>query len=221
MLRMKRLETVKLNLDECENGLRAFRSLLDSGSDLSETQDILPLFHQYVHMSGLIAFAQNVDVIGPDFSYAFEYPLFGDFALDLIVGDREQKAYCFIEFEDAKSDSLFQGEGRAVKYWGSRFLKGYSQLMDWSWKKNEMLHTQAFQRQFGEPYPHIIGILVVGRTREVGSEERSRLEWLQNHVSLDGQKIVCLTFDDLYRALASRLETSKQWARHWIHQGQP
>ena len=45
---------------------------------------------------------------GPATDCVFEYPFYGDFAADLVVGDKAGKRFCVIEFEDGRKDSIFK-----------------------------------------------------------------------------------------------------------------
>jgi hypothetical protein len=49
--------------------------------------------------------------------------------------------------------------------------------------------------------------LVVGRREDFGPRERDRVNWRQRHVDVNGNKIHCITFDDLCEEALSRLAT--------------
>lgn len=53
---------------------------------------------------------------------AYEFDVFGDFACDLAVGEQASGSYCFIEFEDAQQNSIFEKSGKkATREWSRRF----------------------------------------------------------------------------------------------------
>jgi hypothetical protein len=198
---MRRLESLHLDVNQCEKDLQEFKALLDSKAELSESGDILPFFKDHHQLLGLIALTLNVKASDLEFCYAFEYELIGDFRVDLIVGNRESKTYRFIEFEDARVNSLFYRGKRAIPEWGGRFLRGFGQLMDWFWKRSEEAASADFRRQFGEPPHNISGVLYVGRSLQIRLEEKARLDWLNAKVIIDSQHVLCFTFDQLYRDL--------------------
>ena len=71
---------------------------------------------------------------------AYEYPLFGDFRCDLAVADSVTRACTFVEFEDAGPRSLFVQHGdKATREWSPRFDHGYSQVVNWFYKLQDMI----------------------------------------------------------------------------------
>jgi len=51
------------------------------------------------------------------------------------VGDPKNFTYCFIEFEDAKKESLFVNKGKKYKLeFTSHLEHGISQIIDWFYK---------------------------------------------------------------------------------------
>jgi hypothetical protein len=145
---------------------------------------------------------------------AFEYPLFGDFTCDLVVGDSVKRAYCFTEFEDAGPNSLFVRQGKkATREWSARFDHGYSQIIDWFCKLEDMRKSDAFEARFGARSISYMGVLVVGRDQYLRPGERERLEWRRNHVVVASQNIQLVTYDGLVQDLQARLETFPLSAR--------
>lgn len=86
-----------------------FDRLLESKEQLSEKDDILPFFKISLNISLLIgSYFPNIrkcDVL------AHEYPIYGDFRADLIVGDSDRREYLLVEFENGAKDSLFRRIG--------------------------------------------------------------------------------------------------------------
>ncbi|MEQ8960543.1 MAG: DUF4263 domain-containing protein [Coleofasciculus sp. C2-GNP5-27] len=57
-------------------------------------------------------------------------------------GDSVKKAYCFVEFENADSNSIFVDKpGKSSPEWSSRFEKCFSQIIDWFWKLDDLEKT--------------------------------------------------------------------------------
>ena len=138
---------------------------------------------------------------------AFEYDIFGDFSADLVIGDSLKKAYCFVEFEDAASASLFVSkQGKSTPEWSPRFEKGFSQIVDWFWKLDDLEKTDAFEDRFAARNIDYMGLLIIGRNEDLKFREKKRLEWRQKNLILNSKHIYCLTFDELYEDLLFRLE---------------
>jgi hypothetical protein len=97
----------------CRQQLLELRELLDGSADIAEAvfhdffesrRDLRALIGQYNHFVAL-----------PD-RLAWQLPIFGDFRSDFAIGDWERKAYTFVEFEDARPNSVFVKQGeRALR----------------------------------------------------------------------------------------------------------
>lgn len=203
---MKTFEPLAFDPARCRKELGQLQNWLARRPVLDETKYILPFFRRRRHLAAFIA-SYSPNIIRFD-RLAFEYPLFGDFTCDLAVGDSVKRAYCFIEFEDAGPNSLFVRRGKkSTREWSSRFDHGYSQIIDWFGKLEDMRKSDAFAARFGARSIRYAGILVVGRDQYLLPGERERLEWRRNNVVVASQKIEAVTFDGLLQDLQGRLET--------------
>ena len=145
---MKKFESLVFDPVQCLKELDELRALLSRQEQLDEKKHILPFFRKRRHLSAFIA-SNAAGVIRLD-RIAFEYELFGDFTCDIVVGDSVKAAYCFVEFEDAGPNSLFIRHGKKVtREWSSRFDHGYSQIIDWFHKLDDMKRSDAFAMRFG------------------------------------------------------------------------
>jgi Domain of unknown function (DUF4263) len=109
---------------------------------------------------------------------AYEYPLFGDFRCDLAIGDSETRACTFVELEDAGPRSLFVAHGgKATREWSPRFDHGYSQVVDWFHKLQDVTHTATMEARLGKRGIDYTGVLVVGCDQHMRAGERERLRW--------------------------------------------
>jgi hypothetical protein len=89
-----------------ETELAALGTLLASKVDLSETDDIQPLFKAAKHLSAFLGtFAPD---IGPATELAYEFPFFGDYRADLLVGSKSAAHFCVVEFESGGHYSIFR-----------------------------------------------------------------------------------------------------------------
>jgi len=138
---------------------------------------------------------------------AHEYPLFGDFRCDLAIGDSVTRACTFVELEDAGPRSLFVKHGnKATREWSPRFDHGYSQVIDWFHKLQDMTNTAAMEARFGKRAIDYSGVLVVGRNRHMDVGEHERMLWRRKHVIVNSKRIVCVTYDQLLEDLEFRLD---------------
>jgi Domain of unknown function (DUF4263) len=180
------------------------RALLEGSLDLREAV-FRDFFRSRLNVSVLIGpynpGIQRVDRV------AYEYPLFGDFRCDLAIGDSVTRACTFVEFEDAGPRSLFvKHANKATREWSPRFDHGYSQVIDWFHKLQDMTNTAAMEARFGKRAIDYIGVLVVGRNRHIDVGEHERMRWRREHVIVNSKRIICVTYDQLLDDLEFRLD---------------
>lgn len=200
---MKVFDTFAFDLAQCRRELDELQVLLNSQVTLAERAAILPFFRARRHLSAFIG-AYFPYLARPD-RLAFEYDLFGDFTCDLAIGDSATGQYCFVEFEDATSKSLFVAKGaKATLEWSERFEHGFSQVLDWFWKLNDMAPTSEFAHRFGLLAGYE-GMLIIGRSTGLALKEQNRLRWRRDRVMADSRRVHCVTYDELYQHLDAKL----------------
>ncbi len=214
----RNLETIVFDAGKFEQELKAFDALLKSKTELSESSHIQPFFENSKQLSAYMGtFSPN---IGPATDLAFQYPFFGDFKADLLLGNKKTGEFCVVEFEDGRQDSIFKKQPkRGNPEWSSRFEHGLSQLTDWFYNLDDFKGTKNFARTFGFGHIKFIGLLIIGRSAGLDDAKRNRLKWRSEKVLIDSHPINCITFDDLHASLenrfifykaASKLEKSKK-----------
>lgn len=202
---MKTFESIDFKPSKCRKELKELKHLLDTNDSLKERQDILPFFRKRHHLSVFVG-SYIPNIISFD-RLAFEYPIYGDFACDLAIGDSQTNTYCFVEFENATPNSIFQKQGKkATPEWSSRFEHGFSQVVDWFWKLDDMSRSTDFKSKFGADFVKYHGLLVLGRSHYLDYAEQQRLKWRLDRVLVNSKHIFCVTFDELYTDLDTRLK---------------
>ncbi len=209
---MKKFAPVALDFPLCCTQFEEFEAFLKSKEELSERADVLPFFQKREQLAFLMG------IFNPRIAWvdriAWEFDIFGDFACDLAIGEKERGAYCLIEFEDAVSNSVFQKQGdKATREWGKRFDHGYSQAIDWAHKLDDMKQTNAILARFNRPEISYEMVLVVGRDIHLDASEKQRLNWRSENVLVATRKVICLTFDDLLSQMKVRLKGLTDVAR--------
>lgn len=201
---MKEFIQHSLSVQECIKELAKFDALLNSKPELKEREEILPFFKENQHLAAFIG-TYIPDIANPD-RIANEYDIFGDFACDLAVGDSQSKTFLFIEFEDAKYNSVFVQNGAKVTLeWSPRLEHGFSQVLDWFWKLSDMEKSDDYENRFGARHVAIHGLVIVGRDQTLLPREKARLKWRQDHTIVQSKKVSVITFDQLARDLNYRL----------------
>ena len=201
---MKDWGSIHFDTDRCRTELEEFGDLLRKRQELAERDTVLPFFRARRHLAAAIGlYSTYLNV--PD-RIAFEYDLFGDFRPDLVVGDEGAGEYCFVEFEEGGPGSVFRSAGRSTSLWSPRFEAGFSQVVDWMWKLDDMEGTRAYAARFGTGQIGYQGVLVVGRGGGMSDDEVARLRWRRERVTVHpGKNVVCVTYDDLYAHLKAKL----------------
>ena len=197
------LEPIAFDYARCHDEAREFQTFLGSRTTLKERDEILPFFKARKHLSAFLG-AYSTKAIVYD-RVAHEYPLFGDFACDLVAGDWSRRAYTFVEFEDAAPESIFVKRRRNTPEWSPRFEQGFSQIVDWFYKLYTQRHAPDFEERFGGRAIDTSGLLVVGRRQDFGPREKDRFSWRDRCVAVNGNRVQCLTFDDLCEDVLARL----------------
>ena len=165
--------------------------------------DIQPLFKASRHLSAFLG--TFVPDIGPATELAYEFPFFGDYRADLLVGDKSAAHFCVVEFEDGGPDSIFKKQSkRSNPEWIARFEHGFSQLIDWFFNLDDYKKSHGFTRTFGYGHISFTGLLVIGRSACLDNMKRTRLRWRSDKVLIDSNTVICVTFDDVYEILRKR-----------------
>ena len=197
------LEPIIFNHAQFESELGVFRNLLLSKAELSETDDIQPLFRRCKHLSSFLGtFASD---LGPATELAYEFPFFGDYRADLLVGSKSAGHFCVVEFEDGRSDSIFKKQPkRPNPEWSVRFEHGFSQMTDWFFNLDDYKKDHGFTKTFGYGHISFTGLLIIGRSAKLDDMKRTRLRWRTDKVLVDSNTIFCITYDDVYETLKKR-----------------
>jgi hypothetical protein len=158
----QRFTSVKLDPRQCGVEIDEFGVMLASRTELSEQHDIQPFFKSRLQISAFIgSFMRN---IGPATQICFEYQFFGDYAADLVLGDKAYRQFCVIEFEDGRAQSIFKpSQSGNTRVWSPRFEHGFSQIIDWYTMLDDLKKSQRFKRDFGDGHVRFSAMLIIGR----------------------------------------------------------
>lgn len=202
---MKSLDPFAFRRGEGREGVLAFGELLAERRDLSERKEILAFFRDHPHLAAAVGSA-NPHVLRHD-RLAFEFPLFGEYVCDLVVGDSRTRQYCFVEFEDATPRSVFsKKKGKTNPDWSDRLNRGFSQIIDWFMILEDQRRSALHKARFGADVINFNGLLVIGRDAHLDEVQRERLSWRSQNVLVGGKHVYCQTFDELHRTLSVKLE---------------
>jgi hypothetical protein len=206
---MKDFLTIDFDPVQCRVELDRLGSLLATKRELSERDDLLPLFKDCRQLSALIG--RNFPNLGPANRLAFEFQVFGDFTADIVIGNFERKCFCAIELEDARPNSVFNKlAGRSTSEWGRRLEHGFGQLIDWFFSFDDHKGSAGFAKHFGYGHIEFFGMLLIGRSSDINDHDRTRLRWRSERVTVNTHRIYCRTYDELYEDLDQEWRWSSQ-----------
>ncbi|WP_392353525.1 Shedu anti-phage system protein SduA domain-containing protein [Pseudoalteromonas sp. PB2-1] len=198
------LKSDQLKSAQCKNELDEFEVLLKKHSEIDEVT-LLDFFKSRPQLILLMG-----RVVGVDAPKKFndELPLIGKFRADFVVASETMREFAFIEFEDAKDNSIFKkkvNKKTSVHSWASRFEKGYSQVVDWFLHLSVHNKTQSMKSEFGHYEIKYKGALIVGRQSSLSRGDcNERFEQRRSKSLIDSKHIKCYTFDELYEAMADQ-----------------
>ena len=199
-----------LELGRCKVQLDELEAFLAANVELKETKagGLQEFFDARLDLLLLLG-----DVFGPGFwpiKHKKEFSIFNEFRADYAIADVSMSKFLFIEFENAKADSIFSiksKSGSTISYeWSSRFEHGFSQVLDWHFRIDDYRRSSKIKEHFGQQDIEYEGLLVIGRDAAVakqGSEDR--LKWRIENTTIKSRRIHCLTFDRLLAEARGRL----------------
>ncbi|EJG0025918.1 DUF4263 domain-containing protein [Vibrio alginolyticus] len=195
------MKSGQLESQQCRKELDEFNELLNSKPELSETE-LLQFFKDRDQLVLLMG-----RVVGVDAPSMFneELPILGKYRADFVVADKNQKTFSFIEFEDAKLNSIFNqrvNKKTSTYPWASRFEHGYSQVIDWYLHLAVNDKTPNMLSEFGHYSIKYNGALIIGRRDGLKLGDcQERFDARVERLLVDSKHIACYTFDDLYEAM--------------------
>jgi Domain of unknown function (DUF4263) len=181
-----------------------FRILLHSQSELEERKDLQPFFKKHPVLIFLLAGLGRVSRSNVD-EYEFEFDLWQDLVCDIGIGDSRSNTYCLIELEAAKRNSIFKNKPKNYPKYSDRLECGYSQIIDWFFKIDEMKNTSSIKRRFAGDYPRVNAVLIIGRSHFLNADlERNRFNWRRDNTLIGAKSVNCLTYDELLEYFESK-----------------
>ncbi len=197
--------SIRLDPKQCRVEIDELGAMLTATAELSEKRDVQPFFKGHHQVTAFIgSYVRN---LGPATQFCFEYNFFGDYAADLVLGDKAYRQFCVVEFEDGRPESIFTpSPTNNRRVWNPRFEHGFSQIIDWYTMLDDLKKTQRFKRDFGDGHVRFAAMLIVGRDAGITDpHDRFRLDWRADKVSVDSNNVICVTFDELHRHMDQHL----------------
>ena len=125
----KNLEPISFDLARFGRELTAFGKLLRANPGLTERAVIQPFFETHRQLASHLSLLSSGTA--PATELAFQFPFFGDYSADVVLGSKAAGEFCVVEFEDGTTDSIFKRQPkRGNPEWSARFEHGFSQLVD-------------------------------------------------------------------------------------------
>jgi Domain of unknown function (DUF4263) len=189
------LDAVTIDFDRTEEELDYFKNWFQQHPRFTERQVVNEL-RRYNNLCPLIGYLGTPHAT-PDL-HKHEFEIQGVFRADYVVGNSKNRHFVLVEFEGGTENSIFgPGHTNQMRNWGTQLQRGFSQIADWSWAKNDTQQTTIYKNAFGCDYMTETYVLVCGRDDSMNNTERSRLSWRHNQTIISGAKVLFMTYDDL------------------------
>ena len=180
-----------------QQAISEFRTLITSKTELEEKKDLQPFFKKHPVLIFLLAGLGQISRSNVD-EYEFEFDLWQDLVCDIGIGNSDANTYCLIELEAGKRNSIFKNKPKNYPKYGDSLECGYSQIIDWFFKIDEMKNTSGVKRRFAGDYPRINAVLIIGRSHFLNNDlERNRFNWRRDNTLIGAKNVTCLTYDEL------------------------
>uniref|UniRef100_B8HR01 Shedu protein SduA C-terminal domain-containing protein n=1 Tax=Cyanothece sp. (strain PCC 7425 / ATCC 29141) TaxID=395961 RepID=B8HR01_CYAP4 len=207
------LSPSKLDINQCDQQIHELQSFLTANSEIEETggNGLQKFFSDRPNLILLLG-SWSYGLV-PAF-YGSEVSLFNEFRADFVVASVSHNKFVFIEFEDAKQDSIFKlksrGPANTSYEWSNRYEHGLSQVIDWYYRMDDYERTNKFEEYFGYSQISYTGLLVIGRDQFIQQTGlMKRFRWRSSKTIINSRPLHCMTFDQLLAESREKLSTLK------------
>src|SRR3990167_10291878 len=205
---MSVFDSITFNLTLADSELTSFKAWLTGVTFVGETA-IVNEIKARPHMACLLA--STLGLQAPDM-IKFELALKGMFRTDLVLGNDGTRRFGLIEFEDAEANSIFKKGTAQYRYWSPRIEHGFSQIMDWAWVRADHPGDSVLVNGFGGPITASAYAVICGRDMSLRDDvERKRFAHRRDHLKVEGQTALVLTYDEMVRYMEDNLAVAKPW----------
>ncbi|MEL6064939.1 MULTISPECIES: Shedu anti-phage system protein SduA domain-containing protein [unclassified Methylobacterium] len=206
---MSSFERIKFDLRHADTELISFKAWLATASFVGETV-IVAEIKKRRHMACLLA--STLGLPAPDM-IKFELALKGMFRTDLVLGNDGQRRFGLVEFEDAEATSIFRRGTVQYRFWSPRIGHGFSQILDWAWVRSDHPNDSVLLAGFGGPITTSAYAVICGRDASLADDvERKRFKHRRDHLKVEGQPALVLTYDEMVRSMEDNLAAAKTWS---------
>jgi len=202
-------ESIKFDLKLADAELTSFKSWLAKETFVGE-KAIVAEIKARRHMACLLA--STLGLPAPDM-IKFELTLKGMFRTDLVLGNDGQRKFGLIEFEDAEENSIFKKGTTQYRYWAPRLEHGFGQILDWAWVRSDHPNDSVLLSGFGGAITASAYAVICGRDTSLRDEvERKRFRHRRDHLKVEGQPALVLTYDEMVLNMENNLTVAKTWS---------
>ena len=206
---MSAFKSIKFDLKLADGELTSFKAWLAGVRFVGETT-IVKEIKSREHMACLLA--STLGLQAPDM-IKFELALKGMFRTDLVLGNNGTRRFGLIEFEDADANSIFKPGTSQYRYWSDRIEHGFSQIIDWAWVRADHPNDSVLVAGFGGSITASAYAVICGRDASLQDDvEHKRFRHRRDHLKIEGQTALVLTYDEMVRYMEDNLAVAKTWS---------
>jgi hypothetical protein len=205
---MSVFDSIRFNLRIADSELASFKAWLADIGFVGEKAMVAQI-RSRPHMACLLA--STLGLQAPDM-IKFEMDLKGMFRTDLVLGNHGSRRFGLIEFEDAQPNSIFRKGTAQYRYWSPRIEHGFSQILDWAWVRADHPDDSVLRAGFGGPVTTSAYAVICGRDASLRDDvERKRFTHRRDHMKVEGQPALVLTYDEMVAYMSDNLAVAKTW----------
>jgi len=205
---MSAFDSIKFNLRIADIELTSFKAWL-SGVTFVGEKVIVEEIKSRRHMACLLA--STLGLQAPDM-IKFELELKGMFRTDLVLGNNGSRRFGLIEFEDAQESSIFKKGTAQYRYWSPKIEHGFSQILDWAWVRADHPNDSVLLAGFGGQITTNAYAVICGRDASLRDDvECKRFKHRRDHMKVEGQPALVLTYDEMVQYMDDNLAVAKTW----------
>jgi len=206
---MSSFDSIKFDLKLADTELTSFKAWLGGVVFVGETVIVAEIKARR-HMACLLA--STLGLPAPDM-IKFELAMKGMFRTDLVLGNDGQRVFGLIEFEDAEQNSIFKRGTTQYRHWSPRLEHGFGQVLDWAWVRSDHPNDSVLMNGFGGVITTSAYAVICGRDASLLDDvERKRFRHRRNHLKVEGQQALVLTYDEMVRNMDDNLAALKTWS---------
>jgi hypothetical protein len=180
--------------------IKEFGAFLQANEFFNE-RDCVSLLKTLPNLTTLIGTLGTGMILAESFKY--EFRIQGVVAADLVLANKTKSSAMFIEFEGGARHSAFSKTStNQLPNWSREIEHATGQIIDWAWAISDAANSALWEHNIGMRSFSAQYFVICGREGSLFNElARKRFGFRRNLIAVAGNRIVFLTYDEVFREL--------------------